>query len=124
MSIMSQAMGWAALLMVISAALLVLFGQITVRKLRKNPETKDNLGISLASGWDIINVASALCAPKCYRERVKKSPMAVFSADYDLLYKHTTLFDRILGRAFWGLAVGSTFFLILFGLLDDFGVFD
>lgn len=124
MSIMSQAMGWAALLMVISAALLVLFGQITVRKLRKNPETKDNLGISLASGWDIINVASALCAPKCYRERVKKSPMAAFSADYDLLYKHTTLFDRILGRAFWSLAVGSTFFLILFGLLDDFGVFN
>jgi uncharacterized membrane-anchored protein len=108
----------------VTSVLLVLFGQITVRKLRKNPETKDSLGISLASGWDIINVASALCAPKWYRERVKKSPMAAFSADYELLYKHTTLFDRVLGRAFWGLAVGSTFSLILFGLLDDFGVFE
>ena len=124
MSLASQLMGWAALLMVISAVLLVLFGQITVRKLRKNPETKDSLGISLASGWDIINVASALCAPKCYRERVKNSPLIAFSADYDLLYKHTTLFDRILGRAFWGLTVISSFSLILFGLLDDFGVLD
>ena len=108
----------------VTAILLVLFGQITVRKLRKNPETKDSLGISLASGWDIINVASALCAPKCYRERVKNSPLIAFSADYDLLYKHTTLFDRILGRAFWGLTVISSFSLILFGLLDDFGVLD
>ena len=117
-------MGWAVLVLMISPALFVLFGQVTVRKLRKNPETKDHLGISLASGWDIVNVANAFCEPKCYRERVKKSPMAVFSADYDLLYKHTTLLDRLLARAFMCLWVGSGVCLILFALLDSFGVFD
>ena len=108
----------------ITAILFVLLGQITVRKLRKNPETKDSLGISLASGWDIINVANAFCEPKWYRERVKKSPMAAFSADYNLLYKHTNLFDRILARVFMFLWVSSGFCLILFALLDSFGVFD
>ena len=37
--------------------LYLLFGQITVRKLRKNPETKQSLGIEFVSGWDILNVA-------------------------------------------------------------------
>jgi hypothetical protein len=107
-----------------TAVLFVLFGQLTVRKLRKNPETKDSLGISLASGWDIINVANAFCEPKWYRERVKKSPMAAFSADYDLLYRHTTLFDRILARVFMFLWVSSGACLILFALLDGIGMFD
>jgi len=108
----------------VTAILFVLFGQVTVRKLRKKPETKDHLGISLASGWDMINVANAFCEPKWYRERVKKSPMAAFSADYDLLYKHTTLFDRILARTFMCLWVSSGICLILFALLDSFRVFD
>ena len=124
MSIATQVMGWAVLALMVSLILFVLFGQITVRKLRKNPETKDSLGISLASGWDIINVANAFCEPKWYRERVKKSPMAAFSADYNLLYKHTNLFDRILARVFMFLWVSSGFCLILFALLDSFGVFD
>ena len=124
MSIATQVMGWAVLTLMVSLVLFVLFGQIAVRKLRKNPETKDHLGMSLASGWDIINVANTFCEPKWYRERVKKSPMAALSADYDLLYKHTTLFDRILARVFMCLWVSSGICLILFALLDSFRVFD
>jgi len=52
--------------------LFVLFGQITVRKLRKNSETKTELGFEFASGWDILNVAQALALPKVITRRLKK----------------------------------------------------
>ena len=38
----------------LSAVLYVVFGQVTVRKLRKNPNTKELLGMEFISGWDII----------------------------------------------------------------------
>jgi len=46
-----------------SAILYVVFGQVTVRKLIKNPETKHELGVEFVSGWDIVNVAQALSIP-------------------------------------------------------------
>jgi len=64
MRITTQVMAWAVLPLMAPLALFVLLGQVTVRKLRKNSETKDHLGISLASGWDIINVANAFSEPK------------------------------------------------------------
>lgn len=48
----------------ITSVLFVIFGQVTVRKLRKNPETRHELGIGFASGWDITNVAQALSLPE------------------------------------------------------------
>ena len=44
----------------VACILFVIFGQVTVRKLRKNPETKHELGLEFAGGWDILNVAQAL----------------------------------------------------------------
>ncbi|WP_236701395.1 hypothetical protein [Thalassomonas viridans] len=52
------------LLSVIKGIFFVLFEQITVRKLRKNPKTKDVLGLEFMSGWDILNTAQALAMPK------------------------------------------------------------
>ncbi len=54
----------------IACILFVIFGQITVRKLRKIPETKLVLGIELLSGWDIINVATVLALPKGYARKI------------------------------------------------------
>ncbi len=98
--------------------LYVAFGQITVRRLRKNPEVKEHLGISFVSGWDITNVASALCRPKWLDDRMKKNGWGFMGADIEVLYKHTTLFDRILGRLFWGLACFLTTFLLLVCVFD------
>lgn len=64
MTITSAVLVNTALLCVITGILYVLFGQVTVRKLRKNTETKDYLGLELSSGWDILNVASAICRPR------------------------------------------------------------
>lgn len=104
--------------------LYVLFGQITVRKLRKNPQTKDQLGVEFTSGWDILNVASALCRPKWLDDRYKKSRLSGLAANAEVLYQHTTLFDRILARIFWYSYVVSGTGLILMLILNLLGVFD
>ncbi|MBN7820832.1 hypothetical protein J0A65_13215 [Bowmanella sp. Y57] len=108
----------------ITCILFVLFGQLTVRKLRKKPEVKDKLGIEFASGWDILNVASALCRPKWMDNRYKKSRLSGLAANAEVLYQHTTLFDRILARIFWYSYVMSGSGLILMLILNLLGVFD
>ena len=104
--------------------LYVLFGQITVRKLRKNPETKDKLGIEFASGWDILNVAGALAMPRWFNHKLRNSQLSSLYADADILEKNTNVFDRMLAIVFYGLFVFSTLFLILVGIFGFFGVFD
>lgn len=102
----------------------MLFGQITVRKLRKNPETKDALGIEFASGWDILNVAKVMAMPKKFAQKLKGTPKSVFYADIDLLYKHTSAFDRMLGAIFYWLYVFTGLSMILLVLLNTFGFFN
>ncbi len=80
--------------------LYVLLGQITVRKLRKNPETKNELGMEFVSGWDIINVAQALAIPAFIIRRFKDTPLSFLYANAELLIKHTNKFDRVLAFIF------------------------
>jgi len=101
----------------ISMALYIIFGQVTVRKLRKNPATKHALGIEFASGWDIVNVAGALALPKMVAQKIKRNSVSMglgqgFEADPNLLYKHTTRFDRLLARLFYWSWASSGFGLI------------
>ena len=112
------------LIMLISALLYVLFGQVTVRKLRKNPETKRELGVELASGWDILNVAQALSLPKTVIRRMEKSPLYFLEADANTLYKHTNVFDRILARVFYWMFMTSGLSGAILGILSFFGLFD
>jgi len=108
----------------VGCVLFVIFGQVTVRKLRKNPETKQALGIEFASGLDILNVAQALSLPKAVVQKIRANPTGALHADPDLLYKHTTTFDRLLARVFYWLWMLSAFALIILGILDliwDFG---
>jgi len=101
----------------------VLFGQITVRKLRKNPETKQALGIEYISGWDILNVAQALALPKSVAQKIRHSSMGI-EADPDLLYSYTTVFDRVLARVFYTLFVLSGMGGVALVMLNWFGIFD
>lgn len=101
--------------------LYVAFGQITVRKLRKNPETKNSLGVEFASGWDILNVAGALSTPKWLRKKIASSPLSGLSANYQLLYENTNKFDRLLARVFWVFYVGSVCLILLVILLTSLG---
>jgi len=98
----------------IGCILFVIFGQVTVRKLRKNPETKQALGIEFSSGWDILNVAQALSLPAVLEKRLKNR---AFHANADLLHKHTTVFDRILAQLFFWSWMSSGFGMIVFTLV-------
>ncbi len=125
----STLLGVAVAMMFVSAILFVIFGQVTVRKLRKNPETRDELGIEFISGWDVFNVAGALALPKAITRRIKRNSISMgmgqgFEADPDILYKHTTVFDRVLARVFYTLYIFSGLGGIILVLLNWFGVFD
>ena len=113
----------------VACILFVVFGQVTVRKLRKNPATKYELGIEFASGWDTLNVAGALALPKVITRRIKRNSISMgmgqgFEADPDVLHKHTTVFDRVLARMFFWSWMFSAFGLIILGVLHWLGVFD
>lgn len=124
MSLFSQLFAFAACLALIACVLFVVFGQVTVSKLRKNPEAKNALGVELASGWDIINVAGALSRPKWLSRKFEASQLAALSANAEVLYAYTNRFDRCLGRLFFSIYVTSGVLLVVFSLLSMFGVFE
>ena len=124
MTLEAKLLAIPAVLAFFACILYVLFGQITVRKLRKNPETKENLGVEFFSGWDILNVAAALSRPNWLSEKYKKSNLSGLAANSDVLYRNTTLFDRILARVFWFSYAISGTGLILMLILSWCGVFD
>ena len=108
----------------IAMFLFVIFGQVTVRKLRKNPETKEELGIEFASGWDILNVAGALAMPRWLNRKLRNTPLSYLYANADLLDKNTNTFDRVLAILFYWMFVYSVLVLMSLAALDGFGVFD
>ncbi len=108
----------------ITMILYVLFGQVTVRKLRKNLKTKDILGVEFASGWDIINVAQARSIPKSWAQKLEGSSISFLYAKSDILLEHTTKFDRILGITFYITMYVTGIFIITVVLLDYSGVLD
>lgn len=117
-------LGIAVLFMFIAGLVYLVFGQVTVRKLRKNPETRDKLGLEFASGWDTLNVAGALSRPKWLSERLRKSTLSFTAADERPLYTHTNLFDRCLARLLTMLGVGSVVAFFGLSLLNAIGWLD
>jgi hypothetical protein len=90
--------------MMVSGLLFVIFGQVTVRKLRKHPATRSLLGVELLSGWDIVNAASALSRPDWLTRRLERGALRDLFADSRALKTHTSRLDRGLARAcYWGM---------------------
>lgn len=102
----------------------IIFGQITVRKLRKNPKTKNELGVEFVSGWDILNVAGALAMPRWINRKFQNTPLAFLYANAEILDENTNFLDRILATIFYALFVFSGSALIVLGIMHAFGVFD
>ena len=123
MSIFSQLLAFVFLFMFLACILYVAFGQITVRKLRKNPKTKDQLGIEFASGWDILNVAQVFAFPRAWSRKLEKSPLSSMHANTQVLVENTSKFDRCLGAVFYWLFMTSAVFGALLVLLNSLGVF-
>lgn len=85
--------------LIIYGIVLIAFGQITVRKLRRNPQTRGRLGLEFMSGWDIMNVSAALNRPEWLSRRIDNGPWAAMHANSALMRRHTTRLDRVLARA-------------------------
>ena len=94
---------------IIGGLLFVIFSNTTVRKLRKNPATKDHLGVQFISSWDALNVAQTLSLPRLLARKLDKSPLSTLEANSEVLYRHTNLIDRIFARVFY-------FFFVVTGL--------
>jgi hypothetical protein len=75
MSLFSQLLAVASLVLFLGLIFYVIFGQLTVRKLRKNPETKHALGFEYASGTDIANVGKALAMSRKKAQKMKENKM-------------------------------------------------
>jgi len=108
----------------ITCILYVAFGQITVRRLRKNLKTKNVLGIEFASGWDIINVAQALSIPRSWSRKLEGSPLSLLYADSEILLQNTTKLDRVLGAVFYWLLTVSGLMMISLMMFSAFGYFN
>ncbi|WP_064609673.1 hypothetical protein [Photobacterium sp. J15] len=107
----------------ICMVLYIAFGQITVRKLRRNKNTKDSLGIEYASGWDIINVAQALSLPTYVIRKLRRSSLSSLYADREFLIENTTRFDRLLAFVFYWLLMFTGVSLPLLALADYLELF-
>ncbi len=123
MSLFAKLLAIPAVLGLIACILYILFGQITVRKLRKNPETKDSLGLEYVSGWDIINVAQTLAFPRSWSKKLENGKLSFLYANISIIQSHTTKFDRFLGALFYWLLMISGLSLALLALLDALGIF-
>ena len=125
MSLFSTLLAIASAVGFIAMIFYVVFGQVTVRKLRKNPKTKDELGIEFASGWDILNVAGALGRPRWLSRKLKNTPLGYYLyANSEILFENTNTFDRVLATIFYLSYVFSGTSLILLVALNAIGVFD
>ncbi len=79
--------------------------------------------MEFVSGWDIFNVAQALALPTKYARWRKKGPLGMLHSDAEVLYAHTTRFDRILAIIFVVPWMFTGLFSVVLVLLDLFGVF-
>lgn len=116
--------GIMILLVLVSMFMYLIFSQVTMRKLRKNPETKDALGVEFVSGWDSFNVAQALALPQFIINKLKQSPISSLYANTDILNLHTSKIDKTFAYTFYWFFMGSNLFGICVLLLNTFGVFD
>jgi len=107
----------------IALIIFVIFGQVTVRKLRKNPETKGELGIEFVSGWDILNVAGALAMPRWLNRKLRNTPLSYLYADADILEKHTNTLDRILAVLFYWMFISAILSILILTVLSHYDFF-
>ena len=117
MSWYSDVIMWLFIAFFGALILFVIFGETTVRRLRKNTELRDALGMDIISGKDILNVATALSMSRHWNRRLRNTAVGSYFADADLLYKHTSVVDRVMARL-----IHWTFVITIIGLMSLFAL--
>jgi len=121
-SLSSQLGACAMIGIFFSLILYVVFGQTTVRKLRKNPATKDKFGFEFISGWAVLNIAQTLALPRSLTKKLSSSSLSFLYGNAEYLYENTNRFDQVLAKIFYWLFMGSALSMILIVILDSTGV--
>ncbi len=96
----------------------------TVRRLRKNPITKDGLGFHLFWGWYALNMSLALFVSKKRMIKRRSHSDGYLFADPDLMRQYTTPFEKIICKLLIVTGLFGVLGLLIFGLLDDIVGFD
>jgi hypothetical protein len=86
---------------VLTSFLFLIFAQVTVRKLEKNPVTKHALGAEFVSGQRIVHAACALVLPLWYFRRARQNPMSIINANAELVRQYTNGVDKFLAHLFF-----------------------
>ena len=123
MSTFSYLLGIAFIPGLFSLLVFVIFGQTTVRKLKKIPELRNHLGMEFMSGWNILNIAQALATPRKIHKRLENSPVSFLHANSGLLRKHTNRFDQLLAVVFFWPFMFSGLSMAFLVLLKSLGGF-
>ena len=108
----------------ISSFLYVVILLITVRKLRKNPETKSFLDPPSANGFDVIKCSETLAFPLSWYDKYSVQ-LSMPSLDMTIIFReHTNIFDKAVAIIFFWLAHILMIFFFFYVVLDLFGVFE
>lgn len=94
----------------------VVFGQVAVWRLRRDPATRHRLGMEFYPGWDIMNVPAALAWPQRTARWFDRRPLALRRADSQALHQHTSTLDRLLASICYPLQLAGCAWLIALGL--------
>lgn len=78
----------------------------------------------MASGWDIFNVAGAMCRPQWLSERLRRSTLSFTAADERPIYENTNWFDRLLGRTMFIMMMSAVAVMLVLILLNFIGLVD
>ena len=99
---MCRLFAWAVFLsFVLWGILFVVFGEVTVRRLRKDLQVRRQMGYEFFPGWDIVNVAVALSWPRRIMRWLDSRAVLGLHAHSETMYRHTSGLDRFLARAFY-----------------------
>ena len=117
---MCRLFAWAVFLsFVLWGILFVVFGEVTVRRLRKDLQVRRQMGYEFFPGWDIVNVAVALSWPRRLVRWLDRGVFRGFRANLETMYRNTSPLDRMLARAFHGTIVFHSLWLALVGLVKQ-----
>ncbi len=118
---MESIVAWVAFFTVISICVLFFIINIKiVRRLRKNPITKDAMGFHLFWGWYALNISEVLFFSKKWMTKRRNRSHGYMFANYDLVHQYTTRFEKLICKIFVLLGmffgVGILIMMVLDGL--------
>ncbi len=119
---MEKIISWMVVLsLILTVIFFIIVNLKIVRKLKKNPTTKNELGLSLVWGWGALTVSQALFFSKKRMTEMRSRSHGYMFANYELVHQHTSKLDKILAGIFTFFYLLSAISLLISIVLDQVG---